>query len=281
MKKNIIFTIFIISFILNKNSIFAIDPDFAQDIPLIQFEFYDRENHNIIYDSIPMIAKSSNNGTLSIQPSISLDSMSGESKLQFWLSYFPVFDILGKPKLIEPNYLTITSLKRSIKFPILFKQFTPPITGVAKAGTISDAQETGYIYVFPEDVHKLKLLILDTIDSPINNWDPQMAEQRFNTLENNKIIYTPSIYKQKQLHSYRENQHKLSFGRYGDSNIIIRPIVYKGTPHDSPLLIQQKKITFTLYGNNKTVSWNVTPDIFWILFESIEYYENINSSLLP
>lgn len=253
----------------------------TQLAPLIQFEFYDRDNNSIIYDSIPLLFGESNQGLLSIQPSISRNTITGEGKFQLWIAHFPIYGTLGEPKLIAPNYLVISTLRRNIKLPIMFKQFIPPTEGPPIPGQILDAQETGYIYLFSDDVKNLKLLFLDTDTAPIDVWDPQKSEDRLTILEENKITYTPSIYKQRNLDNYRILQTRAQLGRYKKANTFVEPIIYQGTPADSPLLLQQKSIQFTLYGDNGKISWNIPPSTFWVLFEAIEFYEQIEKFGIP
>ncbi|MGL4367712.1 MAG: hypothetical protein ACRCTQ_05490 [Brevinemataceae bacterium] len=249
--------------------------------PVIQFEFYDVENRQIIYDTVPVLVGTRDKGILSIQPYLSKNVVTGFTDLQFWLSHYPVFNTPGCADTVDAQYVSISTVKRSIRFPLIFKQFVSA-TGTNKivSGQISDAQEKAYVQLFPEDIEKLQLLILDTERTPILPWEPQNASQKLAELRGNRIEMVSSSRQIQELKNYNiEMSNKIANSGYSsnkNTSVFVAPSPYEVLAENDSIIMKQRSAVITLHGSKGKKRWSLTSDKLWMLLDIIDLYQQMN-----
>ncbi len=247
-------------------------------IQTTQFEFYSQKDNSVYYETIPVVAQETNTGLLSLSPSISRNVLSGELKFQIWMAFRPTISPLGQDQLVHPNFLTISSMRHSITIPLLHKQTAYATNSInSSVGTLSKTKELAYMYLFPEDIHDLQLVLLDTEELPVEAWEPQEADKRLAALEQYRIPTVPSTHKIQDLKNFYILQKKeIKKNPSRDIPLEYKESTYMGIDPNSPIFTQQSRVYLTLHGKSGEQKWSMNSHQLWILAEILDFYRYLS-----
>ncbi|MGL4388497.1 MAG: hypothetical protein ACRCTJ_03790 [Brevinema sp.] len=247
--------------------------------PFIQHEYYDRKNKLIHYDLVPFYIEKYPHMAISIQPSISRSTISGQTDLHLWISYTTKED--NEDSIIfTPDFLTIDTLGREMRLPLIYKQTNSTTNNDSKNYTFNS-----YVYLFTEDIDKLLGVLMDGKKPPIEFWEPDRAEERRNALLASGELYQSSAKKIANIALYQ--QEKIDFvakntRTFGAASAEFYDVPYKTIAPKSSVLIQQKQMTLSLANKDHEVSWEVAGDALWMVLEAIFFKNELaNIPLAP
>lgn len=241
--------------------------------PFIQFERYDKKNNLIYYDTLPFVTNNRNICRVEIQPFVTRNALMGNTDLHLWVSYASE----DTNNNFDPQFMRLETLTHSVTLPLLYRQRT----NILNYGN-DEKQFMGYVYLFPEDILKLLDVLIDSKSSALEFWEPQFAKKRMNNLLSYTEYYYPSTDKISNIQLYRDEIMKELRKQTTNTDIalLIEDANFQGVTQAS-VLLQQKSVTFSLYNNQESKSWDINPAALWVLFEAIMLKENLKNLPIP
>ncbi|MGL4561995.1 MAG: hypothetical protein ACRCV0_06900 [Brevinema sp.] len=248
--------------------------------PFLQYEYYDRKNKIIYYDILPFRAENFPFKRIELQPSISRNSIMGNTDFHLWITYNSEINT-NSTEVFLPEFLTIDTLGREMRLPLMYTQST----NIIQKNKSEQYQFTAYIYLFPEDLEKLLGIMVDRQKPPVSFWEPDRIKERRAQLNELTHEFRPSREKLSNLALFVEEEIDFMEQNEKNTNTIsespFKEVIYKTFKNQESVLSQQKKITISLQNKTQEVSWSAPVGAFWMIFEAIILKDQLSTIPLP
>ncbi|MGL4677314.1 MAG: hypothetical protein ACRCWI_06570 [Brevinema sp.] len=222
--------------------------------PIFNSSFNDYPNQTIYYEAIPIISQDTNKGLLNMIPIISQHSITGEVQLQILFTFFPYPD--SNPNTItnntrSPYIINIASNKRNLPLPAFHTQhsiYTLTNNSMIKKEQVTAVTTypitTGTLYLFPEDITNLMLIIRD-VENPPNEYHriQTLLPPKTNSLQ---IQFKPSTYSLQDLQNLYQNNINNTALREPTANTKISTGIPQFTTLPSPALPRPNNLSIVL-----------------------------------
>ncbi|MGL5955073.1 MAG: hypothetical protein ACRC0X_00485 [Brevinema sp.] len=239
--------------------------------------FNDYPNQVVYYESIPIISQDTNGELLNMIPVISQHSITGEVRLQILFSFFPYIDtntnLMADNTPLTPYTINITSNRRNISLPALHVQQSVQTTTniIKKADPLITRHPivTGSLYLFPEDITNLMLIIRDVRISPNDYHIIQTLQAP--TTNNRQIQYNPSTYSLKELQTLYQNN--INNTNLADSAVESK--IFTGIPSStlpSPIIPRPDNLAIVLDSPQGSNTLVLPAQYTFVLNSIIQFY---------